>query len=61
MKNVELALFELSTGDTVSTDDMRYLKSQGLIESEKKIINAQYKAKLTPKGDKLVRAKLMAE
>ncbi|MDS1821189.1 hypothetical protein QX249_10995 [Vibrio parahaemolyticus] len=56
--NKALTLYELATGDSVSSVIATMLKEQGLIESIESDKNGRYKAKLTPKGDKVIRMSL---
>ena len=58
--NKALTLYELTTGDSVSSVIAAILKEQGLIESIESDKNGRYKAKLSPppKGDKVIRMSL---
>ena len=57
--NIEATLFDLATGDTVNISIANELKEAGLIERIDVISGWEVKAHLTPKGDKVVRSKLI--
>lgn len=56
--NLELTLYEVSTGDSLTKDGYELLHDMGYVESKTEAPDGRYFAKLTPKGDKLIRDKL---
>lgn len=52
---LELKLYEIATGDSITKEGYDLLRSKGYVENPTKAPDGKLFAKLTPKGDKLVR------